>query len=44
MRERESVSGGEAEREEGVRIQSRLHTGSVEPNAGLKLRNCEIMT
>ena len=27
-----------------VRILSRLHAGSTEPEAGLELMNCEIMT
>ena len=34
--------GGEARERE--RISSRLHSFSDEPNAGLNLRNCEIMT
>ena len=35
----------ERERErERERIPSRLHTVSAEPEAGLKLMNCEIMT
>ena len=34
-----------AERERGrERISSRLHTISMEPDVGLKLMNCEIMT
>ena len=28
----------------GLRIQSGLHTDSSEPNVGLKLTNCKIMT
>ena len=45
IREREGghLSGGGAERE-GDRIPSRLCTVSAEPNVGLELRNCEIMT
>ena len=36
---------GEGQRERrGERIPSRLCTGSTEPNAGLELRNREIMT
>ena len=41
------MSGGGAERErerEREGIPSRLHTVSTEPNIGLALRNCEIMT
>ena len=41
--ERESREG--AERERGrARIPSRLHTVSAEPDLGLELKNCEIMT
>ena len=46
-RERERVLMGKegAERERGrQRIQSRLRAVSVEPNAGLELRNHEIIT
>ena len=43
-REGESISRGEAEREERVRIPSRLHTVSAEPSVGLKLTNHLIMT
>ena len=42
-RERESTSRGGAERRTD-RIPSRLHTISAEPNMGLELMNCEIMT
>ena len=44
-REKHSVSGGGAEREK-YRIWSRLQAAlsvSTEPDAGLKLTNCEIM-
>ena len=41
-RERESVSGG-GQRERG-RIRSRLQAVRAEPNVGLELTNCEIMT
>ena len=46
LREREgSTSRGGAEiDEERERIQSRLHAISVEPNVGLELMYCEIMT
>ena len=37
------MSRGGAERE-GERIPSRLHAVSAEPDAGLDLINCEIMT
>ena len=38
-------SGGGADREgERERIPSRLHTVSTEPDMGLELMNCEIMT
>ena len=42
-RERERENRGGAGRE-GERIPSRLHTVSTEPNVGLELTNCEIMT
>ena len=42
-RERESASRRGAERRRD-RIPSRLHTVSTEPNVGLELTNCEIMT
>lgn len=38
------MSGGGAEREGGQRIQSRLCIESSEPDAGLILKNWEIMT
>ena len=43
---RQSVSGGGAEREGGKESEagSRLRTVSTEPDAGLELMNCEIMT
>ena len=51
MREREPASmergreRGERERErERERTPSRLHVVSAEPNMGLKLTNCEVMT
>ena len=40
-RDRERASRREAERE---RIPGRLHTVSTDPNTGLDLTNCEIMT
>ena len=41
----ESLSRGGAEKEgERERILSRLHTVSAEPNVGLDLTKCEIMT
>ena len=45
-RERQSVSGGGAEREGDTESEagSRLPAVSTEPNEGLKLMNCEIMT
>ena len=43
MRERESTSRGGAERRRD-RIPSRLRTISTEPDVGLELTNCEIMT
>ena len=42
-READRMSRGGTERE-GKRIPSRLHTVNAEPNVGLKLKNCEIMT
>ena len=42
-RDRGSVSRGGAERGR-KRIPNRLHTASAEPDAGLELTNCEIMT
>ena len=42
-RERERKRERERERET-ERILNRLHTVSTEPDAGLGLRNCEIMT
>ena len=42
-RERQSVSGGGAERDTH-RIQSRLQAPRTEPEAGLELTNHEIMT
>ena len=42
-RERESTSRGGAESKTN-RIPSRLQTVSAEPNVGLELKNCEIMT
>ena len=52
LRERKLVEEGQRERErerererqERERISSRLSTVSTEPDAGLKLMNCEIMT
>ena len=41
LRKWESAWAGEGQRE---RILSRLHAASAEPDAGLKLTNCEIMT
>ena len=45
-REKQSVSGRGADREGDTESKagSRLRAFSTEPNAGLKLRNCEIMT
>ena len=40
---RESTNGGEADRE-AERILSRLCTVTTEPDAGLELTKCEIMT
>lgn len=37
------ASGGETERE-GERVPSRVHAVSAEPDAGLHLMDCEIMT
>ena len=42
--EEESVSGGEAERGGGQRIQSRLCVDSSESDVWLKLTNCENLT
>ena len=36
--------GDQAERERRERIPNRLHAVSAEPNAGLELMYCEIMT
>ena len=46
LRDRDGVSGGEAEREGDTESQagSRLRAVSTEPNAGLELMNREIMT
>ena len=38
------MSRGGAEREEREKMPGRLPTISAEPNAGLRLTNCEIMT
>ena len=38
------ASRGGAEREEERRISSRMHTVGTEPDTGLKLTNCEIVT
>ena len=45
-RERQSASRGGAEREGDTESEtgSRLHTASTEPDVGLELTNCEIMT
>ena len=45
-RERQSTSGGGAEREGDTEFEegSRLRDVSTEPDAGLELTNCEIMT
>ena len=45
-RERQSMNGGGAEREGDTDSEagSRLWAVSTEPNAGLELTNCEIMT
>ena len=45
-RERQSTSGGGAEREGDTESEagSRLRAVSAEPNAELELTNCEIMT
>ena len=45
-RERQSVRGGGAEREGDTesKVGSRLQAVSTEPNAGLELTNCELMT
>ena len=43
--EKEQVGGTERERErERERVPSRLHAVSTEPDTGLELTNCEIMT
>ena len=42
--ERECTREGGAERGWGRQIQSGLHTDSRQPDVGLKLMNCEIMT
>ena len=42
--EREIEQAGEGQREREKEIPSRLHAVSAEPDAGLELRNCEIMT
>ena len=47
MRETGSLSGGGAERErerERERITNRIRAASTEPDAGVELTNCEIMT
>ena len=41
---RERAWAGEGQRKRGQRIQSRLCADSSEPNVGLELTNCEIMT
>ena len=43
-KEREHQWGRGRERERRDRISSRLHTVSAEPDARLKVTNCEIMT
>ena len=45
-RDRQSVSRGGADREGDTELEpvSRLHAVSTEPNVGLKLTNCKIMT
>ena len=43
-RERESESRDRAEREGDTESGSRLCAVNTEPNAGLELRDCEIMT
>ena len=45
-RERQSASGGGADREGDMESEagSRLRAVSTEPDAGLKLTSCEIMT
>ena len=44
--ERQSMSGGEAERKGDTEFEagSRLQAISTEPDAGLELTSCEIMT
>ena len=44
LRETDSMGRGGADGEREERILSRLHTVSAEPDAGLDLTNCEIMT
>ena len=46
LRERQSANGGGAEREGDTESEagSRLRAVSPEPDAGLELMNCEIMT
>ena len=46
LRERQSVSGGGAEREGDTKRKAgfRLQVVSTEPDVGLELMNCEIMT
>ena len=44
LRERERERGKGRDREEREGISSRLHTVSMEPDAGLKLTNCEVVT
>ena len=44
MRERVYVGEEQRERERETRIRSELCVDSSEPNAGLELTNCEIMT
>ena len=45
-RERQSMSGGRADRRGDTESKagSRLRAVSIEPDVGLKLTNCEIMT
>ena len=43
LKEREQAGEGERERRRD-RIPGRLHTVSMDPDVGLKLTNCEIMT
>ena len=44
MQVRKGQRERERERRERERIPSRLHTTSVEPDTGLQLTNCEILT